>query len=114
MFKFIFGDKRMMTRVIATALVALAGPFFAASAFADPVTAKDLSGRKICWEDGLVGTFSPGGSYRSSLSGAGTWEVNSVGVQIRTEHYSGLYDIDKEPDGTLKSLTRHSRGRYCN
>jgi hypothetical protein len=48
------------------------------------------------------------------LSGAGTWQVNSVGVQIRTEHYSGLYDIDKQPDGTLKSLTRHSSGHYCN
>jgi hypothetical protein len=103
-----------MTRFIAAGFAALTDPFFAASAFADPVTAKDLSGRKICWQDGLVGTFSPDGKYRSSLSGAGTWQVNSVGVQIRTEHYSGLYDIDKQPDGTLKSLTRHSSGHYCN
>jgi hypothetical protein len=104
----------MMTKFIAAGFAALTGPFFAVSAFADPVTAKDLSGRKICWQDGLVGTFSPGGKYHSSSSGAGTWQVNSVGIQIRTEHYSGLYDIDKQPDGTLKSLTRHSSGHYCN
>jgi hypothetical protein len=87
---------------------------FTASAFPTPVTTADLSGKKICWDDGLVGTFSPSGKYQSSRSGAGTWLVNSVGVQIRTERYSGLYDIDKQPDGTFKSLTRHSSGHYCN
>jgi hypothetical protein len=104
----------MKTKFIATGLAALIGPFFSVSAFADPVTAKDLSGRKICWQDGLVGTFSPGGKYLSSMSGAGSWQVNSAGVQIRTERYSGLSDIDKQPDGTLKSLTRHSNGHFCN
>jgi hypothetical protein len=104
----------VLREFVSIGLATLVCPFFAVSAFAAPVTAKDLSGKKICWDDGLVGTFSPGGKYHSSLSGAGTWEVTSVGVQIRTERFSGLYDIDRQPDGALKSLTRHSSGHYCN
>ena len=103
-----------MKKLVAIGLAALICPFFAVSAFAVSVTATDLSGKKICWDDGLVATFSPGGKYLSNKSGAGTWRATSVGVQLHTEHYSGLYDIDKQPDGTLKSVTRHSNGHYCN
>jgi hypothetical protein len=104
----------MLHRLSAIGSAIAISTVFAASAFSTPVTTADLSGKKICWDDGLVGTFSPGGKYLSSRSGSGTWLVNSVGVQIRTERYSGLYDIDKQPDGTLKSLTRHSSGHFCN
>jgi hypothetical protein len=90
------------------------GSFFAVSAFAGSVTATELSGKKICWDDGLVATFLPDGKYHSNKSGEGTWRVTSVGVQLHTEHYSGLYDIDKQPDGTFKSLTRHANAHYCN
>jgi hypothetical protein len=52
------------------------------SAFASPVTAKDLSGRKICWDYGNVSAFGRGGKYSSSLVGDGTWSVTSAGIQI--------------------------------
>jgi len=64
-------------------------------AFASPVTAKDLSGRKICWDYGNISTFGPGGKYSSPLVGDGTWSVTSVGIQISTPHFVGIMDIDR-------------------
>jgi hypothetical protein len=86
---------------------------FTTSAFPTPVTTTDLSGKKICWDYGLISTFFPGGKYYANMAGNGTWRVTSVGVEIRAEHYNGIYDIDQQPDGTLKSATKHSSGRYC-
>jgi hypothetical protein len=88
-------------------------PLIIASAFSAPVTSADLSGKKICWDYGLVSTFFPGGKYYANMAGNGTWRVTSVGVEIRAEHYNGIYDIDKQLDGTLKSATKHSSARYC-
>jgi hypothetical protein len=86
---------------------------FTASAFPAPVTTADLSGKKICWDYGLISTFFPGGKYYANMAGNGAWRVTSVGVEIRAEHYNGIYDIDQQPDGTLKSATKYSSGRYC-
>ena len=83
------------------------------SALAASVTTADLSGKKICWDYGLISTFFPGGKYYANMAGNGTWRVTSVGVEIRAEHYNGIYDIDKQPDGTLKSATKHASGKYC-
>jgi hypothetical protein len=84
-----------------------------ASALAAPVTTADLAGKKICWDYGLISTFFPGGKYYANMAGNGTWRVTSVGVEIRAEHYNGIYDIDKQADGTLKSATKHASGKYC-
>ncbi len=83
------------------------------SAFASPVTAKDLSGRKICWDYGNVSTFGPGGKYSSPLVGDGTWSVTSIGIQIATPHFTGIMDIDKQPDGTFTSRLEKGSGKYC-
>jgi hypothetical protein len=83
------------------------------SAWASPVTAKDLSGRKICWDYGNVSTFGPGGKYSSPLVGDGTWSVTSVGIQIATPHFTGIMDIDKQPDGTFQSRLEKGSGKYC-
>jgi hypothetical protein len=83
------------------------------SALAASVTTADLSGKKICWDYELISTFFPGGKYYANMAGNGTWRVTSVGVEIRAEHYNGIYDIDKQPDGTLKSATKHASGKYC-
>jgi len=82
-------------------------------AFASPVTAKDLSGKKICWDYGNVSTFGPGGKYSSPLVGEGTWSVTSVGIQIATSHFTGIMDIDKQPDGTFTSHLEKGSGKYC-
>lgn len=83
------------------------------SAFASPVTAKDLSGRKICWDYGNISTFGPKGKYSSPLVGDGTWSVTSVGIQISTPHFTGIMDIDKQPDGTFTSRLEKGSGKYC-
>jgi hypothetical protein len=83
------------------------------SAFASPVTAKDLSGRKICWDYGNVSTFAPGGKYSSPLVGDGTWSVTSVGIQITTPHFTGIMDIDKQQNGTFNSRLEKGSGKYC-
>jgi hypothetical protein len=82
-------------------------------AFASTVTAKDLSGRKICWDYGNISTFGPGGKYSSPLVGEGTWSVTSVGIQINTPHFTGIMDIDKQPDGTFASHLEKGSGKYC-
>jgi len=83
------------------------------SATANPVTAKDLAGKKICWSNGNVSTFGAGGKYSSPIVGEGTWTMTSVGVQLRTTGFVGILDIDKQPDGTFKSILEKSNGSYC-
>ena len=83
------------------------------SAFASPVTAKDLSGRKICWDYGNISTFGRGGKYSSPLVGEGTSSVTSVGIQIATPRFTGIMDIDKQPDGTFTSHLEKGSGKYC-
>jgi hypothetical protein len=83
------------------------------SATASPVTAKELSGKKICWSNGNVSTFGPGGKYSSPIVGEGTWAVTSIGIQIRATQFTGILDIDKQPDGTFKSTLEKSVGSYC-
>ncbi len=83
------------------------------SATANPVTAKDLSGKKICWSNGNISTFSSGGKYSSPIVGEGTWSMTSIGIQLRTTGFVGILDIDKQPDGTFKSTLEKSVGNYC-
>ena len=83
------------------------------SAWASPVTAKDLSGRKICCDWGNISTFGPGGRYSSPAVGDGTWSVTSVGIQISTPRFTGIMDIDKQPDGTFQSRLERGSGKYC-
>jgi hypothetical protein len=83
------------------------------SALANPVTAKDLTGRKICWDYGNVSSFGPGGKYSSPLVGNGTWSVTSIGIQISTPQFTGIMDIDKQPDGTFQSRLEKGGGKYC-
>ena len=49
------------------------------SASASPVTTKDISGKKICWDNGNISTFSPGGQYSSPVVGDGFWSWRRVG-----------------------------------
>jgi hypothetical protein len=84
-----------------------------AEALAAPATTADLSGKKICWDNGNVGTYSAGGKYSSTMVGTGTWRVTSVGIELHTQGYSGYQDVDKRPDGTFNSALEHGGGHYC-
>jgi hypothetical protein len=70
---------------------------------AAPVTAADLSGKKICWSDGNVGSYFAGGKLSSKIAGEGTWEVTSLGLHILTPTVNAIRNVEKLPDGTFSS-----------
>jgi len=110
---------RSLNIAFSTALgVAVALPF---PALAKPVTAADLSGKRICWNDGDKQTYSPGGEFASTRWGHGTWGVTAHGVQIHAHPGgNGLIDI-RLRHGTfslttysnLNGLKHVSTGKYC-
>ncbi len=83
------------------------------SAIAAPVTLADVEGRKICWSNGNISSFIPGGKYSSPVIGEGTWSMTSNGVELHTPGLSAILDIDKLSDGTFKSKLEGATGKYC-
>jgi hypothetical protein len=96
-----------------TLLVGIAMLVATTAAMANPVTIKDLVGKKICWDYGNVSTFGPGGKYSSPLVGDGTWALATGGIHIATDHFNGVMDITKQPDGTFSSNLEKGSGKYC-
>ena len=98
----------------AASLLSLA--FFSAASAA-PVTSADLSGRKICWDNGSASSYGGGGKYSNSLSGEGTWTITGGGVHIHTDRYDYVAAIQKLPDGTFQAVVIgagiKSTGKYC-
>jgi len=88
---------------------------FVSCAIAKPVTGADLSGKSICWGDGAKDTYMPGGKYLSTRHGAGTWEISSIGVEIHSQTWTGVKDIEKLPDGTFTFAIPglFFPGKYC-
>ena len=100
--------------------LAIAGAF-PIQAFARPVTAADLSGKSICWNDGDKQSYLPGGKFSSTRWGKGTWRVTAHGVQIHSHPGgNGLADI-RLRHGTFSLTTLNNRnghreaatGKYC-
>ncbi len=83
------------------------------AAMGSPVTANDITGKKICWDNGNISTFNPGGHYSSPVVGEGTWAVTASGVALYTAGFNGILDIDKQPGGIFKSQREGGVGRYC-
>jgi hypothetical protein len=81
-------------------------------ALADPATTADLSGRKICWDNGNISSFSADGKYSSQILGQGTWVATAKGVEIHTPDEGVILDVDKQSDGTFKSKMERAAGRY--
>jgi hypothetical protein len=89
-------------------------------AIARSVTSADLSGKKICWNNGDVETYYAGGKYNSTGYGDGTWAVTAAGVEIKAQS-SWAADVEKLADGTFASdiaegnggKTLHFSGHYC-
>lgn len=91
---------------------------FLSPASAAPVTAADLSGKKICWDNGSASSYGRGGQYSNNLSGEGTWALTGGGVHIHTDRYDYVATIQKLPGGTFQAVINgagiKSSGTYCN
>jgi hypothetical protein len=88
-----------------------------AGALAAPVTAADLSGKKICWDSGQASTYGSGGHYSSGFAGEGTWAIAAGGVHIHTSRYDYLAHMQKLPNGVFAAAIVgtdiKSTGKYC-
>jgi hypothetical protein len=84
---------------------------------ASPVTAADLSGKKICWNNGSASVYGRGGKYSNNLSGEGSWSVTGAGVHVHTDRYDYVAAIQKLPDGSFEAVIIgagiKSTGTYC-
>jgi hypothetical protein len=98
------------------------------TAMANPVTMKDLVGKKICWftpnppPGGLnstTATYSLGGKYYNTGWGVGTITATANGFHYDTERGSFDARLEKLPNGTFKSTLNfngtiiESTGHYC-
>jgi hypothetical protein len=92
---------------------------FSPSALATPVTYVDLSGKKLCQDDGGNEKYRTDRKYFSSRDGTGTWLVASTGVQINSNQIKGLAGMQILPDGTFASTWMFDGkpkawvGHYC-
>jgi hypothetical protein len=104
-----------MRRYLGVVLSAVFSLAVFSSALASQVTKQDLSGKKICWDSGLISTYAPGGEYTSGRlpGGVGTWAIAPGGTAIYSSGWSGFVDIDKQPNGTFKSQHFGGAGKYC-
>jgi hypothetical protein len=95
----------------AMSVVAVAGALAAA------VSAKDLSGKKICWSNGSTSSYGAGGKYSNTMSGDGTWAVGGGGLHVHTDRYDYVAKIQKLPDGSFAAVIvgtdMKTTGTYC-
>jgi hypothetical protein len=61
-----------------------------------PVTANDLSGKKICWSDGAWSAYAADGKYTSGRGSHGTWSVPEPGAIHFGKRY---HQVEIMPDG---------------
>ena len=106
--------QKLLSLLGAAVLLSLA---FLAPASAAPVTAADLSGKKICWNNGSASVYGRGGKYSNNLSGEGTWSVTGAGVHVHTDRYDYMAAVQKLPDGSFQAVIIgagiKSTGTYC-
>jgi hypothetical protein len=106
--------QKLLSLFGATVLLSLA---LLVPASASVVTAADLSGKKICWNNGSASVYGRGGKYSNNLSGEGTWLVTGAGVHVHTDRYDYVATIQKLPDGSFQAVIIgagiKSTGTYC-
>jgi hypothetical protein len=87
------------------------------AALAAPVTSADLSGKKICWNNGSVSSYGRGGKYSNNMTGDGTWSMAGGGVHIHTDRYDYVAAMQKSADGTFHAEVAAAHitttGKYC-
>ena len=101
-----------------------------ANAIVDPVTAADLIGKMLCWDeyffngsqafDPSKDTYGEGGKFSGEGVGEGTWAITPDGVKIDTETRHLIDNMQKSPNGTFTSDLKFwsgrlkATGKYCN
>ncbi len=87
------------------------------SALAASVTAADLSGKKICWDNASASSYDSDGHYSNNVSGEGTWAVTAGGISIHTQRYDYVAVMQKLPNGTFHAEIAAAgmtlNGKYC-
>jgi hypothetical protein len=90
---------------------------FCSGAPAAAVSATDLSGKKICWDNGSASSYGSGGHYSNNVSGEGTWAMTAGGVAIHTERYDYVAVMQKLPNGSFRAEIAAAgmtlNGKYC-
>jgi hypothetical protein len=86
---------------------------FVCYAVARPATTKDLAGLTICWENGETSAFLPDGIYKNNLHGTGTWKMTSNGLEIHSETFGGMFQVEMREDGTILDATYNVAGKVC-
>jgi hypothetical protein len=79
--------------------VALAWPLLAHADEGRPVVAGDLSGKKICWNNGSDGAYAADGNYFSGQGHRSHWSVPSPGVVKIGYRYRQIVVL---PDGRFE------------
>lgn len=107
-----------MQKIVVPLVAALALSVLSVAAVLDvAVSAADLSGKKICWDNGSTSSYGPGAKYSNTMSGDGTWAVGRGGVHIHTDRYDYMATIQKLPDGSFQATIIGagvtSTGKYC-
>ena len=105
---------RLLSLSVAAAVLSLASLSIANAA---PVTSADLSGKKICWNNGSVSSYGRGGKYSNNMTGDGTWSMAGGGVHIHTDRYDYVAAMQKSADGTfhaeITAANIKTTGKYC-
>jgi hypothetical protein len=87
------------------------------AAYAAGVTTADLSGKKVCWDNGSISRYGAGGKYSNNMTGDGTWSMAGGGLHIHTDRYDYVATVQKAPDGTFHAeiAAAHIKtvGTYC-
>ena len=90
---------------------------FCSGAPAAPASSADLSGKKICWDNGSASNYGPGGKYSNTMSGEGTWSMTAKGIHVHTDRYDYIASIEKLPGGSFQAVILgagiKSTGSYC-
>jgi hypothetical protein len=91
---------------------------FCSAAPAAGITSADLSGKKICWDNGSASSYDSSGHYSNNVSGEGTWAVTAGGVSIHTQRYDYVAAMQKLPNGAFRAEIAAAgmtlNGKYCN
>lgn len=75
-----------------------------------PVTAKDISGKKICWDNGHWGLYAANGDFSNNRHGpqGHKWSVPEPGVIQTSDHYRQVVVL---PNGGFESYSFKYRAR---
>ena len=86
-------------RIGVAVAVAMTCPALAYADEGRPVTESDLSGKKICWNNGWDATYAADGKYFSSRGNRSHWSVPSPGIVKIGNRYRQIAVL---PDGRFQ------------